>query len=148
MNKKPAVFIGAVLVIGIAGCANVIPPGTLARTTTTPFYTIDVEFDANGCPIAVSHSANGNCGGGLSGICVDRGRAVQWQSDPSGTVYPFEVYFDPFVGAPYESRGPDEKTNPAIVPRDAKPGEFKYSVFGVACAVGNPILDPAFRVNP
>jgi hypothetical protein len=148
MNKKLSIFGGAILMFGMAGCASVIPPGTLARTAPTPFYTIDVEFDGNGCPTAVSHSANGTCGGGLSGICVDRGRAVQWRSDPGSTMYPFKVYFDPFVGAPYESRGPDEKTNPAIVPRDAKPGEYKYSVFGDACTGPNPILDPAFRVNP
>jgi hypothetical protein len=147
MRKQLHIFGGALLFMGIAGCASVIPPGTLATTKTgAPHYVITVNFDGNDCPDTISIPGAGACGGGSSGICVDRGRSVQWDSNPVGT--PFKVYFDPFVGAPYESRGPDQKTIPAIVPRDAKPGEYKYSIFGIACTGPNPILDPAFRVNP
>jgi hypothetical protein len=134
------------LVAALAGCASAVPPGLVARTTSTPFYTITVNFDADGCPVSVTNPPQGGCAIGPAGICVDRGRAVQWVSDPVGT--PFEVYFDPFVGPPYVSTGPDEKTNPAIVRRNAYPGDYKYGVFGIACTGPNPILDPAFRVNP
>ena len=145
-TKSRLTLIGCILgAMVLTGCASVVPPGLVARTTSTPFYKITVNFDGDNCPISVTNPIQGGCAINPAGICVQPGRAVQWVSNPVGTA--FEVYFDPFVGPPDVSRGPDEKTNPAIVRRNAYPGDYKYSVFGVVCSGPNPILDPAFRVE-
>lgn len=133
------------LVTGLGGCASPDMAKLAARTTSTPFYTITVNFDANNCPTSVTPPPQVGCSLTGGGICVERGRSVQWVSNPVGTA--FQVYFDPFVGRTYISRPPDEKTTPVIVVRNALPGDYKYGVFGLVCSGPNPILDPAFRVD-
>lgn len=145
VRKVPIIGV-AVMTIGLAGCVSPDTSKLVARTASTAFYEITVNFDADRCPVSVTPPVQTGCSAGPTGICVDPGRAVRWVSDPVGT--PFEVYFNPFVGRPYASRPPDESTRPIIVRRDALEGEYKYAIFGVACSGPNPVLDPAFRVNP
>ena len=151
MNRKLAdtktrlPVLGIVLLVtGLAGCVSPDTARLVAKTASTPFYKITVNFDADDCPTSVTPPTQVGCSLTGGGICVERGRSVQWVGNPVGTA--FEVYFDPFVGRPYISRGPDEKTTPVTVRRDTLPGDYKYSVFGTVCSGPNPVLDPAFRV--
>jgi hypothetical protein len=145
MGSKLSVV--AILLAGLlsAGCASLISgPGT----SRSADYTIKINFDANGCPISVAPDSTFACSKPVppQGICVERTKSVQWYSDPVGTK--FEVFFDPFVGHRYKSTGVDEKTAPIVVKRDAIPeATYEYGVFGVDCTVGDPVLDPAFRVE-
>jgi len=151
MNRKLAdtktrlPVLGIVLLVtGLAGCVSPDTARLVAKTAPTPFYKITVNFDADNCPISVTPPAQGGCSLTGGGICVEHGRSVQWISNPVGTR--FDVYFDPFVGRPYKSRGPEQKTTPVIVPRETLAGTYKYSVFGTDCSGLEPVLDPAFRV--
>ena len=146
MNQSKLSMIWMVMLASVfAGCASAVSPGSIARTAPTPFYTITVNFDADNCPTSVTPPPQVGCPLVGGGICVESGRAVQWVSNPVGTA--FEVYFDPFVGRPYGSNGPNETTTPVVVRRDAMPGLYKYSILGVVCSGTNAVLDPAFRVD-
>ena len=145
MKSRLPVLGIALLVTGLGGCASPDTSRLVARTAATPFYTITVNFDGDNCPTSVTPPVQGWCPLTGGGICVERGRSVQWVSEPAGTA--FSVYFDPFVGRPYNSRGPDETTQPVTVRRDTMPGTYKYSVLGVVCTGADPVLDPAFRVD-
>ena len=134
----------AIAAVAFSGCTTYASSGAMiAREGTTANYTVKVNFDANGCPTSVSPPAT-TCTVG-TGFCVKKGRTVRWESDPEGNE--FQIYFDPFVGRPYSSNPPDERTPPITVRRDSAIGEYKYGVYGVGCSGGNPVLDPAMRIE-
>jgi hypothetical protein len=139
------VFVGILATMITSGCASPDTSRLVARTKTTAFYTVTINFDGNGCPTSITPPAQPSCTLPTGGLCVNPGKAVQWVSKPAGTS--FEVYFDPFVGRPYVSHGPDEKTSPVVVRVDSLAGDYKYSVVGVACSGADPVLDPALRVE-
>ncbi|MDH3613716.1 MAG: hypothetical protein OES10_10590 [Gammaproteobacteria bacterium] len=128
----------------LAGCATQIGGRHIARIGTVATHEVTVNFDANGCPTSVTAPVLA-CSVGPAGFCVKRGSTIKWKSDASRTAY--EVFFDPFVGRPYASHGPDEEIGPVIIRRDTLAGEYKYGVFGVACRSGNAVLDPPLRVE-
>ena len=141
---KLTTVVVALAALGLAGCAPYAARGiSIARIGTTADYDVKVNFDANRCPTSVSPPTT-TCTVG-TGFCVKKGRYVRWVSEPTGN--PFEVYFDPFVGRQYKSKDPDEMTPPILVRRDAPSGEYKYGIYGVGCAGGDPILDPAMRIE-
>ena len=145
-GRRLFVLIGILTTITLSGCASQDTARLVAHTKTTAFYTVTVNFDSDDCPMDVSPPSQPACAVKAdNGICVNPGRAVQWVSNPAGT--PFEVYFDPFVGRPYASHGPDQKTSPLVIRRDSMVGVYKYSVFGVDCSGANPVLDPPIRVE-
>ena len=143
-GRRLSVLVGILTTMIASGCASPDTARLVARTTTTPFYTVTINFDGDGCPTSVVPPVQ-VCTLPAGGICVNPGKAVQWVSNPAGT--PFQVYFDPFVGRPYSSHGTDEKTSPVIVRRDSLAGDYKYSVLGVACTGANAVLDPPIRVE-
>jgi hypothetical protein len=128
----------------LAGCATQIGGRHLARISSAATHQVTVNFDANGCPTTVSAPVLA-CSVGPAGFCVRRGQSIKWVSDASRNA--FEIYFDPFVGRPYDSHGTIEETSPLIIRADALPGEYKYGVFGVNCSGPNPVLDPPLRVE-
>lgn len=134
----------AIVAVGLSACATYADRGAMiARIGTTSNYTVKVNFDASGCPTSVSPPTT-TCTVG-TGFCVKKGRSVQWESEPAGN--PFQIYFDPFVGRPYSSNPPDERTPPIRVRRDSASGDYKYGVYGTACSGGSPVLDPAMRIE-
>ena len=141
-----SVLVGILTTMIASGCASPDTARLVAKTKTTAFYTVTVNFDSDGCPTDVSPPSQPTCAvKAEDGVCVNPGRAVQWVSNPAGT--PFEIYFDPFVGRPYASHGPDEKTSPRVIRRDSMVGVYKYSVLGLDCSGANPVLDPPIRVE-
>lgn len=144
-GRRLSVFVGILTTMIASGCASPDTARLVARTKTTPFYTVTINFDSDGCPTSVTPPSQPSCTLPADGLCANPGKAVQWVSSPAGT--PFEVYFDPFVGRPYSSRPPDEKTNPVVVRVGSMEGDYKYSVLGVICTGANPVLDPPFRVE-
>ena len=145
-GRGVSVLIGILTTMIASGCASNDTARLVANTKTTAFYTVTVNFDSDGCPTDVSPPSQPTCAVKADdGVCVNPGRAVQWLSNPAGT--PFEVYFDPFVGRPYASRGPDETTAPVVIRRDSMAGNYEYSVLGLACTGANPVLDAPIRVE-
>ncbi len=128
----------------LAGCAP-MQSHQLARTTSKVDYLVTVNFNTNGCPVSVSPPAT-TCVSG-TGFCVGRAKSIKWASSPEGNA--FQIYFDPFVGRPYSSHGPNEATAPVIIRRDTLLGEYKYGVFGVNCkgSEADAVLDPPLRVD-
>ncbi len=167
-GRRLSVLIGILTTMIASGCASPDTAQTVARTKTTADNTVIIIFE-NGCPTDVKPLSQSSCtlpdgvkppaDGKLPDnvkqsagvklpadlVCVNRGKTVQWESDPAGT--PFEVYFDPFVGRPYRSHGKDEKTSAVVVRRDSMIGKYKYSVLGLACSGEKPVLDPPIRVE-
>ena len=141
-TSLPAVL-STLAALTLSGCASPDTARLIARTQTTAFYSVTVNFDADNCPHDVTPPST-TCSVG-TGFCPQRGRSVQWFSNPAGI--PFEVYFDPFVGRPYASHGTDEKTSPVVIRRDTLPGEYKYSILGLHCRGPNAVLDPPLRVE-
>lgn len=145
-GRRLVVLVGILTAMIASGCASPDMARLVARSKMTPFYTVKVNFDENGCPTSVTPPSQTGCEVPDQGFCAQPGKAVQWVSEP---VTAFEIYFDPFVGRPYVSQGPHEKTSPVVVRRDSMEGLYKYSVLGVTCS-GDPedaVLDPPFRVE-
>jgi hypothetical protein len=143
-GRRLSILVGMLTAMIASGCASPDTARLVARTAKTPFYTVTIKFE-NGCPKLAVPPTQSSCPLSADGLCVSRGKAVLWVSDPAGTA--FEVYFDPFVGRPYASHGLDEKTSPVMVRSDSALGDYKYGVFGVNCKGGDPILDPPMRVE-
>jgi len=143
-RRRLSVLVGILSAMLASGCASPDTARQVAQTRTTPFYTVTINFDSDGCPTSVTPPAQPSCTLPADGLCAHPGRAVQWVSSPATA---FEVYFDPFVGRPYVSRGPDQKTSPVVVRVDSMEGDYKYSVLGVTCSGANPVLDPPLRVE-
>jgi len=144
-GRRLSVLIGILTTMIASGCASQDTAGLVARTKTVADYIMTIKFD-DGCPTDVAATPDQPlCTLPADGLCANPGKAVQWVSEPAGT--PFVVYFNPFVGRPYESHGKDEKTSPVVVRRDSLEGEYKYSVLGVACTGEDPVLDPPIRVE-
>ena len=145
MGRRLSVLVGILTTMIASGCASQETAQQGPHTKTVADYTVTIKF-VNGCPKEVTPPSQPSCAVKADkGICVDRGRSVGWVSDPAGTA--FEVYFDPFVGQRYRSHGKDQTTTPVIVRRDSVAGVYKYSVLGVACTDGDPVLDPPIRVE-
>lgn len=139
------VLVGILTTMIATGCASQDKAGLAAHTTAMANYIVTINFD-NGCPVDVTPPSQPSCSVKAdNGVCANPGKAIQWVSNPEGT--PFEVYFDPFVGRQYKSHGKDEKTAPVVIRRDSIEGVYKYSVLGVTCADGIPVLDPPIRVE-
>jgi len=137
-----SVLVGILIAMIVSGCVS---PGA-ASTRTTADYIVTINFDNNGCPIDVTPPSQPSCSVKADkGVCANPNKGIQWVSNPVGT--PFEIYFDPFVGRPYQSNPPDEKTRAIVIDRDTKAGIYKYSVYGEDCTGGNPVLDPPIRVE-
>ena len=144
-GRRLSVLIGILTTMIASGCASQDTTQQVPHTKTVADYTVTIIFE-NGCPTKVEPPAQPSCDVKAdNGLCAERGRAVKWVSAPAGT--PFVVYFDPFVGQRYASHGKDQKTTPVIVRRDSVLGVYKYSVQGVACTDGDPVLDPPIRVE-
>ena len=144
-GRRLSVLVGILTTMIASGCASSDTARLVARTKTVADYTVTILFE-NGCPKKVEPPSQPSCElHDDGGLCANPGKAVEWVSEPAGT--PFEVYFNPFVGRPYHSHGPDEKTSPIVVRRGSMEGNYKYSVLGVACEDGNPVLDPPIRVE-
>jgi len=147
-GRRLSVLVGILTAMIASGCASPDTAQLAAHTKTTAFYTVKVNFDSNGCPTSVTPPSQPSCDVQAdNGLCANPGKAVQWVSDPADTLFPFVVYFDPFVGRPYASHGKDQKTSAVIVRRDSMEGVYKYSVLGVVCSGGKPVLDPPIRVE-
>ena len=144
-GRRLSVLVGILITMIVSGCASPDTARLVARTKTTAFYTVTIKFDSDGCPTSVAPPSQPSCSLPANGLCAKPGKAVQWVSSPAGT--PFEVYFDPFVGRPYSSHTPDEKTSPIVVRRGSMAGDYKYSVLGVVCTGADPVLDPPLRVE-
>ena len=145
-EMSPSVMLAVLAAALASGCASTDTTRLVAKTVTTANITVTIKFDADSCPTEVVPPPQGGCIVDPQGFCIGQGRSVKWVSDPSGT--PFELYFDPFVGRPYKSRGPDETTPPILLQRGAMPGIYKYSVLGLACTDDSKaILDPPIRVE-
>lgn len=144
-GRRLSVLVGILITMIASGCASPDTARLVARTKTTAFYTVTVNFDNDGCPTSVTPPVQPQCTLPADGLCVNPGKAVRWVSNPAGTA--FEVYFDPFVGRPYASRPPDEKTSPVVVRVGSLEGDYKYSVVGVVCTGADPVLDPPLRVE-
>lgn len=143
-TARPSVFVGILTAMIASGCASPDAARLVAHTKPTAFYTVTVNFDGDGCPTSVTPPVQPSCTLPAGGLCAHPGKAVQWVSSPATA---FEVYFDPFVGRPYVSRGPDQKTSPVVVRVDSMEGDYKYSVLGVTCSGAVPVLDSPFRVE-
>ena len=144
-ERRLSVLVGILTAMIVSGCASPDTARLAARTKTTAFYTVTINFDGDGCPTSVSPPSQPLCTLPADGLCVNPGKAVQWVSEPAGTA--FEVYFDPFVGRPYGSHGLDEKTSPVVIRVGSMAGDYKYSVLGVTCKGPDPVLDPPLRVE-
>jgi len=144
-QRRLSVLVGILTAMIVSGCVSPDTARLVARTKTTAFYTVTIIFDDNGCPTDVTPPSQPSCELPADGLCVNPGKAVEWVSKPAGTA--FEVYFDPFVGRPYVSRGPDEVTSPVVVRVGSLEGDYKYSVVGVTCTGADPVLDPPLRVE-
>ena len=151
-GRRLSVLVGILTTMIASGCASQKasqdPKGIVAQTVPPAFYTLTVNFDDNGCPTSVSPppSQESSCGVHTDGgLCAKRGDLVMWVSNPAGTK--FEVYFDPFVGRPYKSLPPQQKTSPKNIDMDSMKGKYEYSVWGNNCSGANPVLDPPIRVE-
>jgi hypothetical protein len=164
-----SVLVGILTTMIASGCASQDAEQRGPATRPVADYTVIVHFDTNGCPTKVTPTSQSSCtptaeaeptdevklradGTPLAEIelpadlvCAKRGEAIEWVSNPARTR--FEVYFDPFVGRPYKSNPPDHKTRAFIVDQDSKVGKYEYSVLGLDCTGGNPVLDPPIRVE-
>jgi hypothetical protein len=144
MRTSLFAIVGVMTAMIMNGCASSETARLVARTKLTPFYTVTINFDSDGCPVSVTPPSQPTCALPADGLCANPGKAVQWVSNPATA---FEVYFDPFVGRPYASHGPDEQTSPVVIRVDSMAGDYKYSVLGVTCTGTNPVLDPPIRVE-
>lgn len=140
-GRRLFVLVGILTTMIASGCAS---PDT-ASTKKVADYTVTIIFE-NGCPKEVDPPSQPSCSvNAEQGLCANPGKGIQWVSKPVGT--PFKIYFDPFVGPPYKSNPPDQTTRAFVVDPKTKVGVYKYSVFGVDCTGGNPVLDPPIRVE-
>ena len=144
MRMSLFAIVGVMTTMIMNGCASSETARLAARTKIEPFYTVTINFDNDGCPISVTPPSQPSCTLPADGLCAKPGKAVQWVSRPASA---FVVYFDPFVGRPYASHGPDETTSPVVIRVDTMPGDYKYSVLGVTCTGADPVLDPPIRVE-
>ena len=155
-GRRLSVLIGILTAMIASGCESEDTMQYGPHTKAVANQTVTITF-VNGCPTKVTPTSQSSCEPTAEAkltaeatlpadlVCAKRGDAVEWVSEPADT--PFVVYFDPFVGQRYASHGKDQKTAPVIVRRDTVPGVYKYSVQGVVCTDGEPVLDPPIRVE-
>jgi len=147
-ERQLSVLVGLLTAMIVSGCASPDTSRLVARTTEKASYTVTIKFE-DGCPKSVVPPKQDDCEGDVpaQGFCARPGESVEWVSEPVDTA--FEVYFDPFVGRPYVSHPPHEKTSPVVVRRDSMPGKYKYSVVGVTCKgeFEEAVLDPPMLVE-
>ncbi|MDH4048336.1 MAG: hypothetical protein OEW68_00730 [Gammaproteobacteria bacterium] len=131
----------SVPVFGVSsGCADI---STLEKGDKNNPWEITISFsDAEACEIQSVTAESNSCGLPDEDICIERGKFLEWKTDPSGI--DFDIFFGPTEEGAIKGNNGKAKSK---INDFAPPGMYKYSILRRDCDPEEYLLDPRVRVD-